>query len=441
MTTARWAARALQGLGILAVLLGWPHAAALSIAPPRPLPLLFEVQTDRLTRDGLLALDRLAVRAAQCPAGDLAVHVQPAPSAHTRLTAKRIAVVQARLQRLGLKLTVASKPLRASASDGGRPRRRDVLLADVGTDEDVWCGLRAGSQILDWAQELGRHVDDATAEAPAFWRWMSTQVKVRELALPLAIAAYCDGALECDRRPALFHWLAAQALEAVPVERRRQWLLALWTLAEDSEVERFRARWSLSPLTVDERAGLAHEMAASGLPWAVIERRLLGPGVMERFGRTPVIAGGPGPHWLLEAAERRGQLDSFNRLIEAAGPAKACFVDDAFRLAAVLDDKYDIWKPHFAHWARGLAALPQRNGPDYLSCNPVARFLLDCSLADADALPRYRAIWTALRQAGVTTTSPGVQSLLAHGFAVEKLQCAEEASPRAEPRFAPVPAR
>ncbi|KQV86509.1 hypothetical protein [Pelomonas sp. Root1237] len=401
--------RALERLGraafIVAASLGGSWVAAMTIMPPAPIPLQFEARTDRLTRDGLVALNELAVRAAQCPANELALHLSPAKRAQTALAKRRVATVQKRMEQLGLKLVVEMKPLR----DGqARPRHRDTLLADVGAADDVWCDLRAGSQAFAWAEAMGQYVEGAEPRMPAFWQRLSKQGR-SGLAMPLAVAAVCAGP-GCTRHPELYHWLAEQSLREASMQTRRWWLLQLWARAEGAEVERFRQRWGLAPLTLQERAGHAHELAAGGLPWAVIEQRLREPEVMSYFGEQPMILGGPGPHWLLGVATQQGQLDAFDRLIEAAGPAKGCFVMAAFWEAGGDQEQFEAWRPHFASWARG-ATVPYQPKNSPVSCNPVAAVLREafCTGNAADVAARYEAIWDILLEAGVTLESPAVR--------------------------------
>jgi hypothetical protein len=211
--------------------------------------------------------------------------------------------------------------------------------------------------------------------------------------------------------------LAETALRSASTERKRLWLLCLWAQGEDADVERFRQRWALAPLTVEERAEDAHSLVASSLPWAVIERRLLEPGVMRRFAEAPMIAGGPGPHWLLHEATRRSQLDSFDRLLDVAGPAKACLVDGALQMAANSEEDFAIWLPHVAAWGRGGGTAV--HAPKYLPypCDPTARLMTGalCGFDPAeDAITaRYQAMWRKWLEAGVTPNAGTVRRLAA----------------------------
>ena len=437
--------RALEKLGrvacVVAVALGGSAASAFSTSPPAGIALQFEARTDRLTREGLLALDELAVLAGQCPAEALAVHVLPAAGVEMSLTQRRIASVQKRLDRLGLKLAVEMKPLRHEGAS--RPRRRDVLLADVGADDDVWCDLRKGSQAFTWADELGRHVEGAEPRLPAFWQRLSKQGRL-SLALPLASAALCAESSGCTRHPELYHWLAEKALPTASLKSRRSWLLNLWAQAEDADVERFRRRWGLVPLAVEERAAQADTLAVSGLPWAVIEQRLLQPGVMARFGERPMIAGGPGPHCLFYTASRRGQLDAFDRLIDAAGPAKACFAAQAFEAAGVDQEQFDQWRPHFADWARG-ATVPYQ--PRYMrglpnDCDPVAVVLREAFCVDPDdSAARYESIWHVLVGSGVAHDAPSVRLFTEPAVEGIRQPCRLEPLPGQQLRFRRVESR
>ncbi len=395
---------------IAAAALAGSFATALSLSPPSLIALQFEAGTDRLTLEGRLALDKLAVRAGQCSPEALAVHVLPAARVEPTLTQRRIAAVQKRLDGLGLKLAVEMKPLRDKHT--ARPGHRGMLLADVGADGDVWCFVREESQAFTWADELGRHVEGAEPRLPAFWRRLSEQGRL-SLALPLATAALCTRSSDCTRHPELYHWLAEKALPTASLTSRRWWLLNLWAQAEDPVVERFRRRWGLKPLTVDERASNAHELLTSGLPWPVIEQRLLEPGVMAEFGELPMISGGPGPQWLLYEASRRNQLDTFDRLIDAAGPAKACFVSQAFGEASEDQAQFDAWRPRFAGWARG-ATVPYQprhwRGLPY-TCDPVDVVLSEafCGGNPGEVAARYEIIWDVLLASGVTNDSPKVR--------------------------------
>ncbi len=438
----RWVVQWLSRVAVVSMAaVGGSPVAAMSIMPPDPIPLRFEARTDRLTRDGFAALDELAVRAAQCPTNELDVHVWPAKNADMALTKRRLSVVRERLGRLGLKLAVELKPLRTSAR--ARPRHRDALWADAGAADDVWCYLREGSILFAWAEEMGRYVDGATPTPPAFWQRLSGRGRDL-LAMPMAIAALCGEAQGCTRHTELFHWLADQALEKAGIETRRGWLLHLWAKAEDPDVERFQRRWKLAALTLEERGGYAHEMVNSGLPWPVIERRLLDPGLMTNFGEQPMIAGGPGPHWLFYTASRRGQLDAFDRLIDAAGPAKACFVAQAFEAAGVDQEQFDQWRPHFADWARG-ATVPYQ--PRYMrglpnACDPVAVVLSEAFCVDPDdSAARYESIWHVLVGSGVAHDAPSVRLFTEPAVEGIRQPCRLEPVPGQQLRFRRVESR
>lgn len=418
MAPGRWVANIWLAVCVAAVLLCARQAVAMTLVPPPPLSIAFESRTARLTQAGLVAVDELAARAAQCPATGLVVRVQPARAADRTVTQRRMAAVRARLLGFGLKLRFIQGPLVRSwsAEDASRPRA-DALLAEVGAGDDVWCDLREGSQIFGWAHQLGRFVEGGTSVMPAFWQQMSMSVRLQALALPLAKAAYCDGAPQCNRHPALYTWLAEQALPASSIDVRRDWLLALWTMADDAEVEAFRSRWALLPLTVEERASGADWLVSGALPWAVIERRLMEPGLMPMFGgRLP-------PQSLLYAATQRGELDSFDRLLDAAGPTKSCLVVDAFFRAVGDEEHFEVWRPHFGNWARGVSVPYQEAGRGDLSCNPAGWILRECAVAEGDEIRRVAVIWKVLRQAGITTDSPAIQALKTPDVAVEQRQC------------------
>ncbi|RYE80931.1 MAG: hypothetical protein EOO80_02560 [Oxalobacteraceae bacterium] len=200
-------------------------------------------------------------------------------------------------------------------------------------------------------------------------------------------------------------------------ERKRLWLLNLWTQDEDAEVERFRQRWALAPLTVSERAGRASELVTSGLPWEVIEQRLVEPGVMRQFADAPMILGGPGPHSLLYAATRRGRLDSLDRLLDAAGPAKACLVEYALDMAANSEEDFPLLLPHVVAWGRGAgtAVHPMTYVPD--ACDPTARLMTGalCALdpADNEVTARYQSMWRTWLDAGVAPNAETIRRLAA----------------------------
>jgi hypothetical protein len=399
------------------VVLCSPWAAAMTIAPPEAIAILFETRSHRLTREGLVAVDRLAVRAAQCPVGELTAYLQPAKAAGETLTQQRLQTVRRRLAFLGLEAKVQTKPLREWARELPMPRQGHVMLADVGTDGEGWCGQRGDTYMFLWAQALGRHVEDPSQALPSFWRRLSPRVRSDELALPLAMAAFCADPGGCGRHPELYHWLAERALRGASTERKREWLVRLWTQDEEAEVERFRKRWALAPLTVEERADHTLELAASGLPWSMIERRLIEPGLMRRYAGEPAIwAGSPGDS-LLQEATRRHQLDSFDRLLDAAGPAKACLVEDALRLAANSEEDFSGWLAHVAAWARGAghAVHATKYGPE--ACDPTALLMRGalCGLdPEEDALTaRYQAMWQKWVNAGVTPSAETVLRLTA----------------------------
>lgn len=409
-----WRLGRLAATFIAAMLVG-PWAAAMSTMAPDAIAILFEADSDRLTREGLVAVDRLAVRAAQCPAGELAASLQPARRVAAALTLRRLQAVRRRLVFLGLDVKVQAEPL--DTWERRVPRQPHVLLADVGSGSDVWCFGSEGAYLVDWAQALSRYVEDRSRPVPSFWQRLSPAARDAELALPLAMAALCADRDGCDRRPALYHWLAETALRSASTERKRLWLVNLWTLDEDAEVERFRQRWALTPLTAEERAEEAHRLVASGLPWAVIEQRLLEPGVMRRFAEAPMSAGGPGPHWLLHEATRRSQLDSLDRLLDAAGPAKACLVDAALQMAANGEEDFSAWLPHVAAWGRGAGTAVHTQRYSLYRCDPTARLMMGalCGLDPAeDAITaRYQTMWQKWLDAGVTPNAETVGRLAA----------------------------
>lgn len=418
----------------LALLLSMAPAVALTLAEPDPIAIGFEAGRSRLTRDGQVAVDSLALRVAECSADKISVQLRHDASLPAELATARLDSVRRRLWQLGLQPTYVLAPAKWAA------RNREFVRATVDSDQGVWCSGHKRRHLAVWADSMGRYVDNPALGAPAFWRRMTPEGR-RDLALPLAIKAYCLQGEACARGRATFHWLVAEIARRELPARRRQWLRTIWQIGDDEDVERLEQGLGVEALTVDERAYAADALIASPLPWAVIERRLLEPQVMKAYGDLAPSAG-PQEQWLVGVAAERGELESFGRLIDAAGPAKACLVDGAFRYIGATEERFRAWLPHVSNWVRGVdpSYKPPR-GP--AACDPFATVLVSayCANWPKEEAARFESLWKLLSPSGVMPESPGVKAMTTPGAALSGWQCRLEPMPGDPSRFRRVPQR
>jgi hypothetical protein len=413
----------------LVLLFGMAPALALTLAEPDPISIGFEAGRSRLTREGLVAVDSLALRVAQCSAGRLSIQLHHAAALPAELAAARLNSVRHRLWQLGLQPTYVLMPSKRAARDPA------FIRATVDSDQGVWCGGSKPRHLAVWADAMGRYVEQPALGAPVFWRRLTPEGR-RELALPLAAEAYCLQGEACDRGRAAFHWLVAQIAGREPPSRRRDWLLTIWQIGADEDVVRLEQALGVAALSVDERAHAANELIASPLPWAVIERRLLAPQLMKAY--ADLLQG----ERLVFAAVERGELDALSRLLDAAGPARACLVDRAFVYVGATEERFQAWLPHVSNWLRGV-------DPHYMpawipaTCDPLATVLENayCSNWPKEEAARFEKLWQWLSSSGVVTESPGVKAMTAPGETSSGSHCRLAPEPGDPSRFRPIPQR
>lgn len=420
----------------LALLLSMAPAVALTLAEPDPIAIGFEAGRSRLTRDGLVAVDSLALRVAECSADKISIQLRHDAALPAELATARLDSVRRRLWQLGLQPTYVLAPAKWAAHN------REFVLATVGSDQGVWCSGNKRHHLAVWADSMGRYVEKPSLGAPAFWRRMTPEGR-RDLALPLAMEAYCLQGEACARGRATFHWLVAQIALREPPARRRKWLRTIWQIGADEDVARLEQGLGVTALTVDERADAADVLIASPLPWALIERRLLEPQLMKAYGDlAPSVGASPQPQWLVGEAAERGELDSFARLIDAAGPAKACLVDGAFRYIGATEERFMAWQPHVANWVRGID--PSYKPPRGLAaCDPFATVLVSayCAAWPKEEAARFESLWQSLSGSGAMPESPGLKAMTTPGAALSAWQCRLEPMPGDTSRFRQVSQR
>lgn len=411
-------------MAVLGLLFSMAPALALTVAEPEPIAIGFEAGRGRLTRDGQVAVDELALRVAECSAGRLSIQLQHDAALPAELATARMDSVRRRLWQLGL------QPIYVLAPSRRATRSRELVLATVGSDQGVWCSGDQRRHLAIWADSMGRYVAKPALGAPAFWRRLTPEGR-RNLALPLATEAYCLQGDDCIRGRATFHWLVAQVALHEPAARRREWLRTIWMMGEDEDVARLEQGLGVPALTVDERAHAADLLIASPLPWPVIERRLLEPELMKAYGDlAPSVGAGPQPQWLFGEAVARGELQSFARLLDAAGPAKACLVDGAFTYIGASEEKFLAWKPLVASWVRGVDPSyrpPRGQAP----CDPFATVLVSayCAGWPAEEAARFERLWQLLNGSDGAMKSPGVKAMTTPGAALIGWQCRLEPVP------------
>jgi hypothetical protein len=194
--------------------------------------------------------------------------------------------------------------------------------------------------------------------------------------------------------------------------------MGLWALADDGDVEHLRARFDLSVLTAEERASVAEVLVESGLPWDVIERRLIDPGVMAAFVEaSPVGDIGLPFYSLSQAALDRGLMPSLVRLANSAGPARACFVENVLWFATGSTESFEALKPHMAALLGRDVMRPYRMRQIPKTCDPTTGLLEEafCWVGNEAAAARARALWVAWIQTGAPRYEPAIARLTTSG--------------------------
>ncbi|MFG6486831.1 hypothetical protein ACG04R_09120 [Roseateles sp. BYS78W] len=401
------------------VLSGIHDASAFMAAAPPP-SIQFERGTDRLTRDGEIQVDRLAVLAARCGPGVLTLRVLTAKGV---VAAPRAVAIQRRLRRLGLLVQTGEWAFDRD-DEKPRPRQPAVVIAEVGSVdgrcEDYGEGYAsAGSALYGWIDALARHLHQPSTPLPDFWQRISVEARRDSLSLPMASTALCEWSDDCVRHSDVAIWLARWATAGTTSAGRRKWLVRLWPLADDAEAEDLSTVLRLKPLTAEQKGLVAEVLVGSKLPWETIERRLLEPGVMQAFAVAPPQGDvGPANRALISAAVRRDQVSSMGRLVAAAGAAKACFIDTAIYFSMANAEMHGAMSAQFVEWAK-VGAIPPwepRRAFRPQPCDPTGT-LLWAAYCDEDAENRGRGqrTWRSMLAAGFKPHRPTIERLIAHG--------------------------
>lgn len=407
------------------------------IPPPEPLHISFEAGIDRLSVEGRIAVDRLAVRAARCEDGPLRVAMSHSRSTPPSLVTARTLVVQARLARLGLKAVYVTQP---TAGQG------DAMDAVVTVHGNEYCDRDNSAVLQQWAEEMARVVRRPASGMPTFWRRMSPQVRQRDLALPLAVAAYCGAAVgSCRRNPVVLEWLTDHVARHAAMDDRQRWLWHFWTLSVDPDLARLQARLALPSLSAMDRSCLLAEIGQSDLPWETLERRVMQPDLIallqdysacfvhEEFG--PFIA----------AAVRNRRMDVVEQLIDATKVEKPGLLAFAITAAVGLPDEVDF--------EAAMGRLTAMVGTVYGSggAKPVVdrgtatlHLLVGAHCPQvvgwASASPsRYGQVWDRLIQAGFVPEPDVLSTLTTTGFFAPPQRCRLERVPGEPLRFRPAP--
>lgn len=417
-------------MAILALVFGMPPVLAMTLAEPDAIVIGFEAGRSRLTHQGLVAVDRLALRVAECSAAKLSIQLQHDAASPEELTTARIGSVRRRLWQMGLQATYVMVPSKRATRIG------EFVRATVGSDQGVWCSGKQRRHLAVWADSLGRYVDQPAQGVPAFWLHMTPEGR-RDLALPLAVEAYCMQGEECRRGRATFHWLVAQVALKEPAERRRDWLRKIWLMGEDEDVARLERALGVGPLTVKERAYAADALITSPLSWAVIERRLLEPQLMQAYGELTVD-----PEGLVGLAAERDELQSLARLFDAAGPAKACLVDGALWYVGATQERLVRSKPYIADWVRGMDPSHEHRRLRQ-PCDPLGHLFVKayCANSPKDDVARLELLFQALGETGAVSESPGVKAMTSPNTPLDPWQCRLEPVPGDAFRFRPASQR
>ncbi|WP_457423688.1 hypothetical protein [Roseateles sp. P5_E7] len=321
-------------------LLAAHQASASYIPPPEPLPIRFEAGREQLTAAGEAAVDRLAVRGAQCSDGRLRVELRHAPGVAPEQVAARFKRIRQRLAGLGFEaiyVNLASKAGKAAP---------DMVQASVASNGDVYCWGTDSALLRHWVDEVSRHASRTHSREPAFWSRMAPAVRRDDLALTLAEAAYCQRPegpwlSPCVMHPEVFAWLADRVGRHQAREARESWLLALWGAADDATFARWQKRLRIPELSPEARAWKLPSLVSSDLAWPDVERRLLEPGVMHAVGAWRSYRRYPGAAALVEAAAKRQQIGVLPTLIEAAGTQARAFHWELILVAGEVENDAD----------------------------------------------------------------------------------------------------
>ena len=186
----------------------------------------------------------------------------------------------------------------------------------------------------------------------------------------------------------------------MPPEIRHQWALYLWQSGTDADLQEIQRRLGIGSIDLDELVQRAPRLMWSKLPWPVVERRLMAPGLMARAGLDlmPVLASAYSRLGMTEAVAKRNEWVAWGRLVRSAGSARACFLSDAvYLLQPHRRNNPPPELQHLAAWAAGPAGFVE-NGP--FSCDPTAQ-LLDMGAGCGDPRDSHPAVATAWLKAGL----------------------------------------
>jgi hypothetical protein len=411
-------------------------AMAHYITPPEPLRIAFEPGTARLSAAGRIAVDRLAVRGVRCKDGPLHVVLRHARASPAVLVAARAGVVRAHVTRLGLAVSYEAQPVAS---------RVDAMDAVVLVNGDEYCDRENSAALSHWAKEMADYVAGRTTSPPTFWTRMSRRVRQQDLALPLAVAAYCGTAQQaCARDSAVLEWLTDRVARDAPRDVRHHWLQRFWVLAADADLARLQTRLAVPGLDAMDRSCLLAEIGRGDLPWDTLEQRVMQPDLVALLrGRSGCfISDALGP--FIAAAVKNRRLDVVARLIvEATMGDKAKLLSFAIPVAAGLPDEgdYEAALDHLAVMVRGVYRA--RNAELVVDWGTATAHLLvgaHCPQVAgwATAPPsRYARAWARLIPAGFVPAPDVLDMLTTKGLFESPHRCRLERVPGAPWQYQP----
>lgn len=297
-------------------------------------------------------------------------------------------------------------------------------------DQAVHAWTAEPPRLLPWLIQLEAALQQARGPLPSYWERLSPQVRRSSLSPSLARLAYMRAQAGHASSRRVFWWLVDEEARRMRPDVRLQWVLYLWQSGTDADLQEIQRRLGVADIELDERVHRASQLMWSKLPWPVVERRLMAPGLMQRAGESlgPWLGQRDSRLNMTAAISKRREWSGWSRLLRSAGTARACFVADAvwmFQPNAHSDPKPALAR--LADWATGPAGYFFReSGPEH--CDPTAR-LLAMGAGCNDPADTHPAVAVAWLKAGLVLHPESVARALSPAGVWGKGECQLEPAP------------
>jgi len=204
-------------------------------------------------------------------------------------------------------------------------------------------------RLLPLLLQLEKAIQQPPVQSPALWGRLSLKVRQAYLIPALARLAHARDQAGDLRARRVFWWLVDEEATRLPPTDRHQWALYAWQEATDGDLQEVQRRLGILNIELDARARRATDLIWSKLPWSVVERRLMAPGLMERMGQLSNSQA-----QLILAVQGRGEWAAWGRLVHRAGPLRACFLSLAVSAFEIPSDQAPHpGLAHLSEWVSG----------------------------------------------------------------------------------------